>query len=249
MLGELTGKRAVIAGGASGIGAAAAEIFRREGARLIIADIDPAGETVATRAGAVFVCCDVSDELQVETLARRAREALGGIDVLVNTAGIEMPRLLLHDLEAGAFDRIFAVNVRGIFLTMKHFIPMMRAGGGGCVINVASAAGMVGAAMMSAYCASKGAVIQLTKAAAIEYAPWGIRINCVCPGIVDTPMTARQDAAWPELTEERRKAGFNNRLGRMALAGEIAETIAFLASERASFYVGAAVVVDGGKLA
>jgi NAD(P)-dependent dehydrogenase (short-subunit alcohol dehydrogenase family) len=247
--GELAGRRAVIVGGASGIGAATVEIFAREGARIVVADVDPAGESVAWRAGAAFVPCDVTVESQVEALALRSREAMGGVDALVNTAGIEMPGVLLHDLDAAVFDRIFAVNVRGIFLTMKHVIPLMLAEGRGSVVNVASAAGLVGAARMTAYCASKGAVIQLTKAAAIEYAHRGIRINCVCPGIVDTPMTARQDAALPDLAEERRKARFGNRLGRMARPAEIAETIAFLTSDRASFYVGAAVVVDGGKLA
>jgi NAD(P)-dependent dehydrogenase (short-subunit alcohol dehydrogenase family) len=171
------------------------------------------------------------------------------VDVLVNAAGIEMPARLLHEVTAAVFDRVFAVNARGIFLTMKYFLPRMLTAGGGCVINVASSAGMVGAPLLSAYCASKAAVIELTRAAAIEYARGGVRINCVCPGIVDTPMTARQDAESPARAAERRRAGFNNRLGRMATPAEIAETIAFLASERASFYVGSSVVVDGGKLA
>jgi NAD(P)-dependent dehydrogenase (short-subunit alcohol dehydrogenase family) len=192
---------------------------------------------------------DVTDERQVEAAARAAVEFLGGVDVLVNAAGVEMPRARLHEVAADVFDRVHAVNLRGTFLTMKHVIPTIVETGGGSVVNVASAAGMVGAPMMSAYCASKGAVIQLTRAAAIEYAEHGVRINCVCPGIVDTPMTARQDAEAPGLAEQRRRNRFGNRLGRMAQAAEIAETIAFLASDRASFYVGAAVVVDGGKLA
>lgn len=249
MAGELAGKRAVIVGGGSGIGAATVEVFAREGARVVVGDVNPASESIASVARATFVLCDVTVERQVEALARRSSEVLGGIDTLVNAAGVEMPAVQLHELDATTFDRVFAINVRGIFLTMKHVIPMMLAAGGGAVVNVASAAGLVGAARMTAYCASKGAVIQLTRAAAIEYAQRDIRINCVCPGIVDTPMTARQDAASPGLAEERRRTRFGNRLGRMARPAEIAETIAFLASDRGSFYIGSAVVVDGGKLA
>lgn len=249
MTSELAGRRTVVVGGASGIGAAAVAVFRREGASLVVADVSATGAQVAAAAGGTFVRTDVTDESQVEALARRADEVLGGVDVLVNAAGIEMPARRLHEVSADVFDRVFAVNARGIFFTMKHIIPRMLASGGGCVINVASSAGMVGAPMMSAYSASKGAVIELTRAAAIEYAGRGVRINCVCPGIVDTPMTARQDAASPDLAARRRSNRFGNHLGRMGRPDEIAETIAFLASERASFYIGSVVVVDGGKLA
>jgi NAD(P)-dependent dehydrogenase (short-subunit alcohol dehydrogenase family) len=250
----LSGKVALIVGAASGIGRATAEIFAREGASLLLADITPEpgqalAAELASRVPAVFIPVDVGSSASVQTLMRQARETFPRLNCLVNSAGVEGEDAPLHAMSEAAFDRVISVNLRGAFLLMKYAIPWILAGGGGSVVNVASAAGMVGAATMAAYCSSKGGLIELGRVAACDYAMQGLRVNTVCPGVTDTPMMRR------ELV--RRPAGvgglstldkIDNLINRACDAHEVAEAILFLSSDRAPFVLGTELVIDGGKL-
>ena len=243
---ELEGKVALVTGAAAGIGEATARLFAQEGAQLILADIDAErGKKVSTELGEItrtlFIEMDVSQSAQVENGVLEAKRDFGKLDVLVCNAGIEGKNLLLHEYTEAEFDKVISVNLKGPFLTMKYAIPWMLEGGGGTIVVVASPLGMVVVPKFAAYTSSKGGVIQLSRAAAIDYAEMGIRVNCVCPGVVDTPMTQRDiDLNGPV---ER----WDNLVNRMASAAEIADAILFLAGPRSSFAYGSVLVVDGGK--
>jgi NAD(P)-dependent dehydrogenase (short-subunit alcohol dehydrogenase family) len=189
----------------------------------------------------LYIRTDVSQASSVSSLVRTAREQFEHLDILVCNAAIEGKQAMLHELSEEEFDEVISVNLRGTFLTMKHAIPWMLEKGGGTVVTVSSALGVVGAPQAAAYLASKGGIIQLTRAAAMDYSDLGLRINCVCPGIVDTPMTDRQ----LEISGPLEK--YDNLLNRMATPEEIAEAILFLASPQSSFVVGSVFIVDGGK--
>ena len=252
--GDLAGKVALIVGAASGIGRATAEVFAREGASLVLADItaeagQALAEVLAAQTPAVFIPVDVSSSASVQALVQQARQAFPRLNCLVNSAGVEGEDAPLHKMSEAAFDRVVSVNLRGAFLLMKYAIPWILEGGGGSVVNVASAAGMVGAATMAAYCSSKGGLIELGRVAACDYAMQGLRVNTVCPGVTDTPMMRR------ELV--RRPAGvgglstpdkIDNLINRSCDAHEVAEAILFLSSDRAPFVMGTELVIDGGKL-
>ncbi len=243
---ELEGKVALVTGAAAGIGEATARLFAHEGAQVILADIDvKRGRRVAAELDkvtrALFVEMDVSQSVQVENGLAAVRRQFERLDVLVCNAGIEGKNLLLHEYTEAEFDHVVSVNLKGAFLTMKYAIPWMLEGKGGSIVVVASPLGMVVVPKFAAYTSSKGGVIQLSKAAAIDYAEMGIRVNCVCPGVVDTPMTQRDiDLNGPV---ER----WDNLVNRMASAGEIADAILFLAGPRSTFAYGSVLVVDGGK--
>lgn len=253
-MGALSGKRALITGAASGIGRACAELFASESAAVLLADVDigrghQATEAIRALGGrAEFVVCDVTRAADCTDAVQRANETLGGLDILVNAAGIVVRRTVV-ELDEADWDRVMAINAKSVFLMCKAAIPALRAAGGGSIINLGSGWALVGGPRAAAYCASKGAVVQLTRAMAIDFGPDRIRVNCLCPGDTDTPMLreearqlAQDEAAF--LAQAARRP-----LGRIGTPQEIAQAALFLASDVSSYVTGAALVVDGGGLA
>ena len=252
MPGSLENKVALVTGAASGIGRASSLILAREGAKMVVSDIDASGaeETLSLikeRGGdGVFVHADVSKSNDVQELISRAVSTYGRLDCAYNNAGIEgYMSGRLHEYPEETWDRLVDINIKGVWLCLKYEIPLMLEQGGGAIVNTASVAGLVGARRLSAYIASKHAVVGLTKAAALEYAQDGIRVNAVCPGTIDTPMLDRLIAGWK--TDE----DMNTRqpIGRLGTPAEIAETVAWLCSDAASLVTGIAMAVDGGQTA
>ncbi|MEW6457319.1 MAG: glucose 1-dehydrogenase [Acidobacteriota bacterium] len=246
---RLKNKVTIITGAKSGIGLATANRFAAEEAKVVVADIMDASQEVRDitkqRGEAIFVQIDVSNENQVNTLIEKTVETYGRLDVLVNNAGIGLVKKVTETTEA-EWDRLIGVNLKGVFLCCRAAIPVMKQKGGGVIINVASELGLVGGSEIAAYCASKGGVVQLTKAMAIDHAVEGIRVNCVCPGPVSTPLLESiiQSSTNPE--EERRNIVEKTLLKRLAKPQEIAAVIAFLASDDSSYMTGSIVTVDGG---
>jgi NAD(P)-dependent dehydrogenase (short-subunit alcohol dehydrogenase family) len=251
---SLEGKVAIITGAASGIGRATAPLFAREGAAVALADLhDVAGREVAREiqaAGgrAFFECADVSAAADCRRIVERAKAEFGALHILFNNAGIIRRASVLETSESD-WDRVMAVNVKSIFLLSKEAIPLMLESGGGSIVNTASGWGMAAGKRAAAYCASKGAVVLLTKAMALDHGPQKIRVNCVCPGDTDTAMlrSEAQQLGAPEklfLAEAARRP-----LGRVGKPEEIAEAVLYLASDASAFVTGTALVVDGGGLA
>ncbi len=242
----------VITGAGSGIGLATAHRFAREGATVILADCRDATaqatELATSGAEARFVRTDVTSAAQVENLIQETLSAFGRLDVLVNNAGIELSKTIIDTTEA-EWDRLMEVNLKGVFLCSRASIPAMRRRGGGVIVNVASELGLVGGSEIAAYCATKGGVVQLTKAMAVHHAAHGIRVNCVCPGPVDTPLLEAiiQGSSDPE--QERRNIVANTLIKRLGRPDEIANVILFLACSESSYMTGSVVAVDGGVTA
>ncbi len=236
-------RRVLITGGASGIGAATVARFQEDGCRVAALDIDEA--MLAASAADVKVVCDVADEASVAAAVESAVTELGGLDVVVTAAGIAS-RGSVVECTPQEFDRVMSVNLRGVFLTCRATIPHLRSAGGGAVVVVASQLGLVAVPNAVAYCASKGAVINLSRAMALDHAAEGIRVNCVCPGPTDTPLAEQFFADTPDPAATRRAFEAAGVIGRLIEPAEIAEAIAYLASERAKATVGSALVVDAG---
>jgi NAD(P)-dependent dehydrogenase (short-subunit alcohol dehydrogenase family) len=241
---RFTGRRALVTGAGSGIGEAVARALHAEGAAVWLADLDPdrAGGVADARGDgrAHAHALDVRDETAVQVITEHAAP-----DVLVNVAGIGSTTTA-PDTELAVWEDVFAVNARGTFLTCKHAIPGMVARGGGAIVNVASVAGLVGLRNRAAYCASKGAVIALTRALAVDHVGEGVRVNCVCPGTVETPWVRRLVEDAGESLDALRA---RQPLGRLGTPDEIAHAILYLASEQAAFATGTALVIDGGLTA
>jgi NAD(P)-dependent dehydrogenase (short-subunit alcohol dehydrogenase family) len=251
---QLADKVAIITGGASGIGRATARLFSREGATVVIADANAAaGQSVVneiTKAGgrACFESVDVTSVSDCRRVVERTLREFGKIDTLFNNAGI-IRRATVLDLSEEDWDRVMAVNVKSIFLLSREVIPHMQKAGGGSIINTASGWGLTGGAKAAVYCASKGAVVLLTKAMAVDHGPQNIRVNCICPGDTDTGML-RSEAQQLGEPSDRFLAGAAKRpLGRVGSPEEIAQAALYLASDASSFVTGTALVVDGGGLA
>ncbi|WP_303811796.1 SDR family NAD(P)-dependent oxidoreductase [Sandarakinorhabdus limnophila] len=248
---RLSGKVALVTGAASGLGAATARRLAKDGAAVLLTDRDLAGEDIAasiTAAGgqAAFRLHDVTSHPDWAATVEHAVHDFGRLDILVNNAGVAGGRHELMDHSYDAWRQILAVNLDGVFLGLRHAGPRIAASGGGSVINLSSILGKVGMAGAAAYCASKGGVTLLTKAAALEWAPLGIRVNSVHPGFIDTPMVSNALADREDGNEMRVALMNAHPIGRFGVPREIADAIAFLASDDASFITGAELVVDGG---
>ena len=253
-MGSLAGKRALITGGASGIGRATALLFAREGVAVSVVDLDQAGgqavaQTILDEGGqAVFVCCDVSQAEDCQRAVARTLDALGGLDILFNNTGI-IRRANVLDITEDEWDRVMAVNVKSIFLMSKCAIPIMEEAGGGVIINAASGWGLVGGANAVAYCASKGAVVNMTRAMAIDHGGQNIRVNCVCPGDTDTGMLHDEARQLGVPDEAFLRDAADRPLRRVGRPEDIAQAVLYLVSDASSFVTGATLVVDGGGLA
>jgi len=254
---DFHGKVALITGAGNGIGRAAALGFASRGAKVVIVDRDhAAGEATAgilrqQGAEAFFVPADVTQSTEVQNYVKLALEKYGTIDCFYNNAGIEGSVAPTHQYDEAMFDRVMAVNVKGVFLGLRHVLPVMIKQGRGAVVNTASVAGLVASPGMSAYVASKHAVIGLTKTAAGEVARAGIRVNCVCPGPIDTRMIhaleSMLSADDPNSVGARYQSSIP--IGRYGTAEEVANLVIFLSSDLASNITGAQYVVDGGRTA
>jgi NAD(P)-dependent dehydrogenase (short-subunit alcohol dehydrogenase family) len=244
----MSGRVVVVTGAGSGIGHATALAFAGTGARVLAADLDAAAaaETAKLAQDAILAThVDVADEASVEALFRLCDEELGAPAVLANVAGIGSTTTA-PDTPLEVWERVLAVNARGTFLCCKHAIPRMVAAGGGSIVNIASVAGLVGLRSRAAYCASKGAVVALTRALALDHAGEGVRVNCICPGTVDSPWVRRLlDDAGESLDELVARQP----MGRLGDPAEVAAAVLYVASDAAAFMTGSAVVIDGGLTA
>ncbi len=250
----LKDKVVIVTGASQGIGRAAAQIFAQEGAKVVVVDVKVQGgeETVRiireSGGEATFVEADVSKEDQVQTMVNVTLKTYGRLDCAFNNAGVEAGQALtpLIDSPVEEFDRLISVNLRGIFLCLKYEIPAMLKTGSGAIVNTSSVAGLVGFQLSAPYVASKHGVIGLTKAAALDYATSGIRVNAICPGVTRTPMVDALIGGDKEL--EAMIVGVHP-MGRVASPEEIAQTAVWLCSNEASFITGVALAVDGGLVA
>lgn len=252
MAGLLDGKILIVTGAGSGIGKASALLFAHEGASVVvcgrsIAPIDAVAAKITSAGGtAIALVADVSVGGDVAALVDATVRQFGRLDGAFNNAGIDGPLMPTADYPEEEFDRVIAINLKGVWNSMRYEIPAMLASGGGAIVNNASGLSEVGQFAMAGYCASKAGVLGLTRAAALDYGAKGIRVNAVSPGVVETPMMSQQMTSYPEL---RPMLTGRHPIGRLGRVEEIAEAAAWMLSDRASFMLGANVAVDGGYLA
>jgi NAD(P)-dependent dehydrogenase (short-subunit alcohol dehydrogenase family) len=247
---KLIEKVAIVTGGGSGIGRSTAIRFAKEGAKVTVADIDPANgeETVSlireSGGDAIFVKTDVKDSNQVKELITNTTNAFGGLHIMVNNAGIGHAEVKSVELSEGEWDHVIDINLKGVFLGIKYAVPEIIKSGGGAIINTSSLLGLKGKKYQAAYNASKAGVVVLTQNAALEYGKNKIRVNAIAPGVIDTNIIdgwKQDERKWPIISRA-------NALGRIGTPDEVANAILFLASEEASFITGTTLSVDGGGL-
>ncbi|HOT05590.1 MAG: SDR family NAD(P)-dependent oxidoreductase [Atribacter sp.] len=247
-------KKVFISGGATGIGEVAALLFAQQGAIVTIFDRDiENGEKCLQKVldgggRGIFISGNLIYPEEIEKAIDQSLKTYGGIDILINNAGVESP-YSVHEMPIEEWDRVMAVNLRGMYLMAKAVIPIMKKSGGGAIVNTASISGLLGWPISAAYCASKGGVIQLTKQMAVDYAQDNIRVNCIAPGTTLTPLIERIFQQESEPEKAKQQISQMHPLGRFAQPEEIAQAILFLASEDASFITGAVLPVDGGYTA
>ncbi len=250
----LKGQSALVTGAASGIGRAIAELFAAHGAAVAVLDKDVSGgrateQAISADGGqAVFLEVDVTDSAACRTAIDAVRREFGGLDILVNNAGIIL-RATAQDTSEAQWDQVMAVNVRAAFIFSKYAVPEMVRRGGGVILNIASGWGLVGGPQAAAYCASKGALVQLTRAMAIDHGPENIRVVCLCPGDTDTPLLSAEAKQLGEDQDSFRAAAVQRPLGRLGRPEDIARAGLFMVSQEAAYVTGTTLVVDGGGLA
>lgn len=250
---RLAGKTAIVTGAASGIGRGIATLFAQEGARVVVADIDDdGGAAVAGELGgaavARYIHADVSDGAQVRALVEGTIAAFGGVDILVNNAAIVIFKKLV-ETEEEEWDRVIATNLRSVYLCSRYTIPQMIRRGGGAIVNISSVRALATTPLVTSYDATKGAIIALTRGLALEHARDGIRVNCVLPGSIDTPVFRSNLRADGDEEEGYRAAADSIPLGRVGQPLDIARAVLFLVSDEASYATGAPFLIDGGMLA
>jgi NAD(P)-dependent dehydrogenase (short-subunit alcohol dehydrogenase family) len=242
-------KVVLVTGAAAGIGETTARAFAAQGAKVILADIDELGETVVQSIGAdgghgVFHHCDVSSSESVRALFAFIEDKYGRLDIAFNNAGIDIESTKLADGDEVTYNKIMDINVKGVWLCMQQEIDSMLKSGGGAIVNTASVAGLGAAPKMSIYAASKHAVVGLTKSAAVEYAKKGIRVNAICPAVIDTSMYRRAMEGDPK---KAMAIGAMHPVGRVGKAEEVADAVLYLSSDTASFTTGITLPIDGGS--
>jgi NAD(P)-dependent dehydrogenase (short-subunit alcohol dehydrogenase family) len=250
---RLKGKVAIITGAASGIGRAVAALFAKEGARVVVADVNDAGgnETLAEIGGTTagrYIHTDVSSAEEVEKLVNTTVSEFGGVDLLVNNAAVVLFKKLI-DTTPEEWDHIIATNLRSVFLCSRYAIPQMIRRGGGRIVNISSARALATSPLVSSYDASKGAILSLTRSMALEYADDNVRVNCVLPGPVDTPVFRANLRAEGNEEEQYQALAAQIPLGKIGAPLDIAQTVLFLVSDESSYVTGAPFLIDGGLLA
>lgn len=247
---DFTGKTVFITGAGSGIGRATAVAFAASGANVVATDIDldsasaTAGLIEEQGGRSIAARCNVTSSDDIAAALDATIDAFGQLDIAFNNAGIEQPVSPLADIDEDDWDRLVAVNLKSVYLCMKHQIPLLLESGGGSIVNTSSGAGVIGIRGQSAYTAVKHGVIGMTKSAALDYAATGIRINAICPGIIETPMMGRFSGGTPE---GRDRVIAQEPVGRMGRPEEIASAVQWLSSDLGAFTTGHALVIDGGQ--
>ena len=251
---HLFNKVAIVTGGASGIGKASALLLSKAGACVVVADVDDQGgqavaDIIVKNGGkAIYMHCDVTSASDCQLAVASAIGEFGSVDILFNNAGIIRRTTVLNTTEV-EWDLVMAVNVKSIFLLSKFAIPYMEKSGGGVIINTSSGWGMVGGKNAVSYCASKGAVVNMTRAMALDHGSQNIRVNCICPGDTDTPMLRNEARQLGQTDEEFLADAADRPLKRIGTPDDIANTVLYLASDASSFITGTTIIVDGGGLA